>query len=547
MTTEIPQEPDRPARRVLRRVGTAAAFVLVFVALVVPNEIGRVSLGAFVRLPVEALLGAALLLVLPLRWGRRAATLAGVVLGVMLILTLFDLGFTTALDRPFDPVIDWPLVVSGLAVLSGSIGHVGGIAVVVGAVLLGVGVVVLMTVAIRCLSRLVVRRRGGTTRVLAVLAPVWIVCAVLGAQIVPGVPVASGSATALAYDRAEQVRADLLDQRAFAAQIGVDAFGATPGADLLAGLRGKDVLLSFVESYGRSAVERPDFAPQVDAVLDAGTAKLAAAGFGSRSAFLTSSTAGGGSWLAHATLLSGLWIDNQQRYDTLVASNRLTLTSAFHRADWRTVAVMPGTTDDWPEGRFYGHDQVYDARNLGYQGPNLGWASTPDQYTLAAFQRLERSAPGHAPVMGEMAFVSSHAPWPLIPPVLDWNAVGDGSVFATAQTGPRDDDIFAKGTDLVRTQYRRSIEYSLSSLISYVQTYGDDNLVLVFLGDHQPAPVIAGDDAGRDVPITIVAKDPKVLDRISGWGWQDGLRPGPQAPVWRMDAFRDRFLTAFAK
>jgi hypothetical protein len=36
-----------------------------------------------------------------------------------------------------------------------------------------------------------------------------------------------------------------------------------------------------------------------------------------------------------------------------------------------------------------------------------------------------------------------------------------------------------------------------------------------------------------------------VLDRISGWGWQDGLKPGPQAPVSRMDTFRDRFLTAF--
>jgi hypothetical protein len=87
--------------------------------------------------------------------------------------------------------------------------------------------------------------------------------------------------------------------------------------------------------------------------------------------------------------------------------------------------------------------------------------------------------------------------------------------------------------------------YSLNSLISYVETYGDDNLVLVFLGDHQPAPVVTGEDASRDVPITIVAHDPAVLDRISGWGWQDGLKPGPHAPVWRMDAFRDRFLTAF--
>jgi hypothetical protein len=69
----------------------------------------------------------------------------------------------------------------------------------------------------------------------------------------------------------------------------------------------------------------------------------------------------------------------------------------------------------------------------------------------------------------------------------------------------------------------------------------------VFLGDHQPFSVIAGAGGNRDVPITIVAKDPAVLNRISSWGWTDGLRPAPQAPVWRMDAFRNRFLTAFGR
>jgi hypothetical protein len=68
---------------------------------------------------------------------------------------------------------------------------------------------------------------------------------------------------------------------------------------------------------------------------------------------------------------------------------------------------------------------------------------------------------------------------------------------------------------------------------------------MVFLGDHQPASVVVGQNASKDVPITIVAKDPKVLDRIAGWGWTDGLRPRPGAPVWPMDAFRDRFLTAY--
>ena len=78
-----------------------------------------------------------------------------------------------------------------------------------------------------------------------------------------------------------------------------------------------------------------------------------------------------------------------------------------------------------------------------------------------------------------------------------------------------------------------------------MRRYGDDNLVLVVLGDHQPATVVTGQGAGHDVPISVIAHDPKVMDRIAGWGWQDGMLPSPQAPVWPMAAFRDRFLTAF--
>jgi len=533
------------AHPVAARVVTALACVLVFVALVTPNQVAGLAPGAFVRLPVEGVVGVTVLILLSARAGRVLATLAGVVLGVLTVLTLLDLGFSAVLARPFDPVFDWGQIGPLVDLLTDSLTRTGAIAAVVAVALLVVALVVLVTLSVRRLSRIVVRRRAVATRAVAVLVPVWLVCAVLGAQIMPGVPVASANTSALAYDKALGVRAGLLDHEEFAAESAVDAFRDTPADDLLAGLRGKDVVLTFVESYGRDAVEDPEFAPQVDALLDDGSRRLGAAGFGSRSAFLTSSTAGGNSWLAHATFLSGLWINNQQRHDTLVASDRMTLTSAFRRANWRTVAVMPGSTYDWPDGAFYGYDQIYDVRNLDYHGPNLGWATTPDQFTLAAFQRAERAAPDHPPLFTEIALVSSHAPWPLIPDVIDWADIGDGSIYDTMTTGEPRDAVWAKGTTEVRTAYRRSIEYSLNSLISYVLTYGDDNLVLVFLGDHQPAPIITGGGAGREVPITIVARDRAVLDRISGWGWSDGLKPGPQAPVWRMDAFRDRFLTAF--
>jgi hypothetical protein len=67
----------------------------------------------------------------------------------------------------------------------------------------------------------------------------------------------------------------------------------------------------------------------------------------------------------------------------------------------------------------------------------------------------------------------------------------------------------------------------------------------VFFGDHQPSPIVTGQGATHQVPVTIVAHDPSVLDRISGWGWTAGLKPDPHAPVWPMESFRDRFLTAF--
>ena len=537
---------DRRAERtVAARVTTCLAGLLVLLALIAPNEVSRLTPGAFVRIPVEGLLGTVLLIVLPARARRVTAVLIGVVLGLLTIMKILDMGFFAVLARPFDPVLDWILFGDAVAFLTGSIGRVGAIGAVVAAGVLAAAVLILMTLSVLRLTRLVVRHNTAATRAVGVLAAAWVICAVLGAQFVPGVPVAATSTATLVHDRALQVRAGVHDQNAFAAQAAVDAFRDTPGEELLTGLRDKDVIVAFVESYGRDAVEDPEFASQVGAVLDAGNRRLDAAGFASRSAYLTSPVAGGGSWLAHATLLSGLWINNQQRYRTLVSSDRLTLTSAFSRASRRTVAVMPGTIRAWPEGAFYGYDRVYDSRNLGYRGPNVNWSGMPDQYTLSAFERAERAKPDRAPLLAEIDLASSHAPWASIPRLIAWNDVGDGSVYRAVAAPGDPANVVWRDPTRIRTEYRRSIEYSLNSLISYVQTYGDDNLVLVFLGDHQPAPIITGAGASRDVPITIVARDRAVLDRISGWGWQDGLKPGPQAPVWPMDAFRDRFLTAF--
>ena len=529
------------------RVLTGLAVVLVCVALILPNAFSRLTVPAgWLRLPVEAIVGVALLLVLPVRARRVVAALLGVVLGALTVVKLIDMGFLKSLGRPFDPVLDWVLFDDAYSFLIDSVGRAGAIGAAVGAVLLAVVVLVLLTLAVLRSTTLVVRHRRAAFSAVAVLAVVWLSLATFGVTLDRRIPVAARSTSTYAYDRVLQVRAAMQDRDTFAAQAAADAFRDTPGDKLLTALRGKDVIVAFVESYGRSAVEAPAFAEQIGGVLNTGTRRLAEAGFTARSGYLTSPTAGGGSWLAHSTFLSGLWINNQQRYRTLTASDRMTLPSAFARADWRTIGVQPGNTRAWPEGEFYGYETVYDSRNLGYRGPEFSWSNMPDQYTLSAFDRLEYRKPQRGPLMVDITLTSSHTPWAPIPRTVDWEDIGDGSIYAgMAKEGKRPKAVWKDPVQL-RTEYRRSIGYSINSLVSYVENFGNDNLVMIMLGDHEPSPIVVGENAGRDVPISIVAHDPAVLERISSWGWNEGLKPAPQAPVWPMNQFRDRFLTAYS-
>lgn len=527
-------------RPVRSRVAAVLAGLLVLALLLMPSEPSQLTPAAVLRLPLEGLLGAAILLVLPERARRIAAVLVGVCFCTLAAAKLLDLGFSTVLARPFDPITDWPLLGNAIEFVSESTGRTGAVVVVVATAAV-TGVVGLAAVwAVRRLTTLLADHRVVAGRVVAALFVVWAVVALTGVHVVPGVPVAVHE-----LDRWRQLPHSLLDHRDFRAQLAQDAFADVPPEELLTALRGKDVIVAFVESYGRAAVTDPRFASEVGAVLDDGWRRLSARGFDARSAYLTSPVVGGGSWLAHATLLSGVWVDHQQRYRTLVASDRLTLNRAFQQAGWRTLAVMPGVIRDWPEGEFFGYDRVYAAADLDYHGPRFGFAPMPDQYTLSAFQRFERDRALRAPLMVEMALVSSHAPWRPIPELVEWESVGDGSGFVADGPAGNPSDVWQRDLEEVRRDYREALVYTLRCLLSYIETYGDEDLVVIFLGDHQVAPLVTGEDAGYDVPVTVLAGDPAVLERIADWEWEPGLRPSAEAPVWAMDTFRDHFLTAF--
>ena len=465
---------------------TPLAFALVLFALLAPSDLAQLSPAAFTRIPIEGLLVAGLVLVLPSRSRRVAASFVGVGLAVITLMKLVDIGFQETLGRPFHPVYDWSAIKPAIDFMKDSAGSFASVAAVIGAVLLVLGLAVAMVLAVLRLSKVAVGRRSIATRTVAALGVIWVAFAVLGQ------PVAANSAANEVYDDLRQARADLLDPDVFAQQAANDRFQYTPGAQLLNSLRGKDVLLVFIESYGRVAVQDSDVAPGVDRVLDEGTRTLDAAGFDARSGFLTSSTFGGQSWLAHATMQAGLRIDTQPRYDAVVDSERLTLTGAFGRAGWRTVGVSPSIVKDWPEAKWFGYDKAYVRDNSGYRGPNFSYAKMPDQYTMSAFyrneiERADRQA-GHG---GDRPGVEPHP--------VDAPATHDPVGGCRRRLGLRADAVTGQdeGGGVARPGegaggVRRVHPVLAQTLIEYLTNYGDEDTVMVFLGDHQPGPSVSG-------------------------------------------------------
>ena len=534
-------------RRAVRFAITGLALVILWLDLLTPDRTWQFGLAAFVRIPVELLVLVAVALVLP-PWPRRiVAAVAGILFSLLTLDKVLNMAMYGTVDRAFNPESDWSSIRPAVGVVRDAIGATA-TNVALAAIWIGVALLVgVLTAATIHLTAVAARHRRGTVRGLAVLTAVWGLSAGLSLQFTPGFPVASTSATALAVAQVQAYRAGLSDPRVFtAATRSPDPEATIPAADLLTGLRGKDVLFVFVESYGQVAVQGSSFSPGVDAVLRQQNSMLTSAGWSTQSAWLTSPTFGGISWLAHSTLESGLWVDSQQRYNELIASQRFTLSDAFDKAGWHTVADDPTDGPHWYPGTvFYHYDQLYNQSNVGYRGPSFSYSEMPDQYTFAEFQRNELT-PGHKPVMAEIDTTSSHIPWAPLPTMVPWNKVGNGSVFDPQPAQSESAATVWRSNNTVQQFYGQSIQYSLTALTSWVTELNDPNLVLIFMGDHQPHTAVSGPGATHEVPVSIVTRAPSVLKQMSSWHWQNGLLPNSGAPLEPMDAFRNQFLNTFS-
>jgi hypothetical protein len=311
----------------------------------------------------------------------------------------------------------------------------------------------------------------------------------------------------------------------------------------LEALSGRDVLLVFVESYGSVTYDRPEYAQALQPARERLAAALKETGRDVASAFVTSPTFGGESVFAHLSLLSGIEVRDSARYELLMTQKRPTLVSAFKAAGYRAVAVMPGMRNAWPEGAFYGFDDIYDSAKLRYTGPEFGWWRIPDQYTVAALDARELQPHPRKPVFVFFPTVSTHIPFQPIPPLQpDWRRVLSPEPYDGASL----QHAFAQRTDWtdMGRSYVGSVEYFFDMLASYLRQRANEDLVLILIGDHQPAANVSGEGAPWDVPVHIISKRTDILEPLQHRGFQGGLTPTRPAvgqmnelALWLLDAF----------
>jgi hypothetical protein len=461
---------------------------------------------------------------------------------IVTFIKLADYGMFTAYNRTFNPILDTFLIEAGIGLLSDSIGKALAYLAVGAAVTLIILLFFALLHALRVWSQVALpaAARIGAAAVALVFAS-WTVADAghhLKYWSFERSPPGTAWTSRLTFKRMVDMQDTAADLVAFSAEAADDPYRDATG--LLDLIGDRDVIMIYVESYGRTSFENPLYMDTHLTTLLNAEPSLRDAGFAIQSGWLTSPTEGGQSWLAHGALATGLWTTDHGRYNAMLASGHKWLFHFAQEAGYRTATIMPAITVGWPESSAMGFEVIHPAADIPYAGDRFNWVTVPDQFTLSVYEDMLGDDP--RPDFIQIALISSHAPWVPIPPMLPWDSLGDGSVFNQwANSGPTPRELW-KNRDDVREQYKIAVDYALQATLEHVAMLDDAPLVMI-IGDHQPAGFVSQIDS-RDVPIHMIGP-PEVLEHIAAWGWTEGLIPDADLPAWRMDAFRDRFITAF--
>ncbi len=287
-------------------------------------------------------------------------------------------------------------------------------------------------------------------------------------------------------------------------------------------LEGAAVYVVFVESYGANAWFDPRLEREIRPVMEAIAADLTATGFRAVSALRRAPTAGGGSWLSHASLASGVRIDTQLAHDLLPASALVPLAGCFREAGYRTLRAMPGTR--WPSAEmgFFGFEETRTAADFGYAGPAFGFSPVPDQYVL---EWVGRRTAGTERVFVEAILTGSHTPFDRRAPYLaDWEAIGDGRIYRAFESAG---GAAAAESLAAHAAYGAVLLDSLQAVFGFALRHLRGNELLIVLGDHAPPLEIPAGVDPFAVPVHVVTRREPFLAPFAARGFRPGLPPPP--------------------
>jgi hypothetical protein len=293
-----------------------------------------------------------------------------------------------------------------------------------------------------------------------------------------------------------------------------------------------DVIITFLESYGAVAFDDESIATELIGPRQALANAIERTNRKVATAFIEAPTFGGGSWLSHISFMTGLNISSGASYDALLTQSRPTLPKLFREAGFRTVALMPGLKNQWPEGSFYGFNEIYGALHLDYSGPEFGWWRIPDQFALAKLQALELEAQNRAPVFAFFPTISTHMPFRPTPPYQpDWQRIAGATPYTIDELGTR--LIESPDWSNLQPSYTDALAYTLTYWSGYLEAHPDDDSLLVLLGDHQPPAAVSGEGARWDVPVHVISRNDQLITRLIEHGFRPGLTPA-DTPIAQM-------------
>jgi hypothetical protein len=308
-------------------------------------------------------------------------------------------------------------------------------------------------------------------------------------------------------------------------------------------LRGAEVKVVFLESYGATTYERDDLFQAIHPGRQRLEQAARAQGREVLSTFVKAAAFGGASDLSHLSFLTGIDLTDPIRHDLLITTDRPTINETFERAGYRTIGLYPAMSWDWPEVSFYSFDHYHDAPSLDYRGPKLGLWWLPDQFSMARVDELYPPDQDGKPRFIFFPTITTHIPFRPTPPYQpDWSRVTSDKPYSDEATDrAMNDEIDWHG---LFQGYINTFEYTFKWLAGYQSLPQARESVLILLGDHQPAGGITGPDATWNVPVHVITSNKVLAERLRLEGFKDGMNP-PQVSIGHVSELSQILLSVF--